>query len=855
MKYVFSYLLFFLSLPCFAQQQTPNVLLIVADDMGIDVVEGFGVAGDKPITPTLDSLRAEGLTFTNCWATPQCTPTRAAIMSGKYGIKTGVMRPPGLLDISETSLFNRLRQEARLDYSMAVIGKWHIAGNSNNLNHPAEHGVDHYEGVFNAMVDDYYDWTKVINGTTEQVEEYATTHLTNAAIDWVGQQDKPWLLWLAHVAPHAPFHSPPADLHVTPISDNRSRYFAMIEAMDHEIARLLASMDDATRANTIIFFVGDNGTPGAVSEYYPQGHAKASIYEGGLRVPLLATGKNVNRIGEVDNSLVQATDLFATILEVLDVQLPGGEQNSLSFKPLLSCEPTTFRNINYADYEDGNTLVWATRTEQYKLIEDENGNQEFYDVVNDLREENNLINNLTPEQETIKNELAAEASAIRNGWSCNDGILNGDEVGIDDCDNNCGVVDELSQENVDCCEVPSHPSVFYEFVETGLRKFYTNNYPNHAFCPNNNQSLEEVYRLFEVDESPQLSGNTTPIIRENGRPARFFGVAQNGVIMMPAPALPFVFENSNTGEYNWDWVFEPTNNISAGMGFVSLDCATAHINSANGYHYHGNMFEYLETILPGSTTTDQIPEDPIHIGWAADGFPILYRFGPDKDGNMKEMSPSFQLRRGQRPGDGITAPCGAFNGKYTNDYEYVCGKGDLNECNGIEAPVRLLTSTGEETFDFYYVITATFPQIPRCLLGNVNLSFESGTPPLTGIDVDGDGFIADFDCDDTDRNVNPLATEIEGNDIDEDCDGNLTSVTTLSLAGISIGPNPNHGTFWVNTPQDQPYEVELYSISGQPIQRLTGNGRFSFQNIPSGVYVLNFRLNGRNLGTGKVVVL
>ncbi|MEL6804993.1 MAG: sulfatase-like hydrolase/transferase, partial [Bacteroidota bacterium] len=352
----------------FAQKQTPNVLLIIADDMGIDVTEGFGIPGDKPVTPTLDSLRQGGLAFSNCWATPQCTPSRAAIMSGRYGIKTGVMRPPGNLDPSFTSVFNQIRNESELDYSMAAIGKWHIEGNQGNLDHPAEHGLDHYEGVYNAMVDDYYSWSKVINGTTEEVDEYATTHFTDAAIDWIADQNQPWFLWLAHVAPHSPFHTPPDGLYTTEPTDNRSRYFAMVEAMDHEIGRLLNSLDEESKENTVIFFIGDNGTPGAISDYYPQGHAKASIYEGGLRVPLIAAGKNVDRMGETESDLVQITDLYATILELLDIQLPGGIHNSLSIKPLLECGDRSLREINYSDYEDDNTLVWATRTQQYKLI-------------------------------------------------------------------------------------------------------------------------------------------------------------------------------------------------------------------------------------------------------------------------------------------------------------------------------------------------------------------------------------------------------------------------------------------------------------------------------------------------------
>lgn len=836
---------------CFAQQQTPNVLVIIADDMGIDVMAGFGIEGEKPVTPILDSLRGSGVTFTNCWATPQCSPTRAAIMSGKYGIKTGVMRPPGPLDPANTSIFNQIRNNTTLDYSMAAIGKWHIAGSDGNLDHPAEHGLDHYEGVFSSGVDDYYDWEKVINGATEQVQEYATTHFTDAAIEWVGEQQKPWFLWLAHIAPHGPFHEPPSGLFTTEATDTRSQYFAMVEAMDHEIGRLLSSMDEATRENTVLFFIGDNGTPGPVNEFYPQGHVKGSIYEGGIRVPFIATGKTVGRVGEEDG-LVQATDLYATILELLGSQLPGGVYNSLSLKPLLACGDRSMRDINYSDYDDDGTLVWATRTLQYKLIEDENGNQEFYDLTTDIREEDNLINNLTTEQEAIRDMLVTEAAAIRSGWSCNDGIRNGDEISLDDCDNTCGEVDVLATENIGCCEEPEEPSVFYEFVEGSTRNIYSNNFPNHNYCFAATVPVP-TYRLYQVDETPQITGDTTLVVRENGRPARFFGVANNGVFLMPAPAVPFIFENPSTGEYNWDWVFEPTNNQGEGAGRVSLDCASAHAND-QGYHYHGNMFEYLETILPGSTTTNDIPEKPIHIGWASDGFPILYRFGPDEDGNMKEMLPSFQLRSGLRSGDGTEAPCGPYTGKYTLDYEYICGKGDLNSCNGKEATVTITTSQGEETFEFYYVITSNFPQIPRCMLGNVSPDFENSAETLTGEDLDGDGFLEEFDCDDTNPNINPLAEEILGNDVDENCDGIFTSTYDLTAAGISFGPNPNNGQFWVELPVGRIYNVQLISARGQRVRQLNGSGRQRFQNIPQGIYFLSISSNGDFLGTSKMIV-
>lgn len=412
-------------------QEQPNILLIIADDMGIDVTPGFGLDGAKPVTPTLDSLRNAGITFTNCWAAPQCTPTRASIISGLYGIKTGVMDPPGPLDPEFTSIFNRAK-DANLDYDMSVIGKWHLAGN-NNLDHPEEHGVDHYAGLFSSGVEDYYEWTKITNGVSSTVTEYTTSHLTDLAIDWVDNQSDPWFLWLAHAAPHSPLQTPPEGLYTTEMVDNQTMFFAMIEAMDYEIGKLIHSLDENEKENTIVIFIGDNGTSNNVGTFFPRGHNKGSIYEGGLRVPLIVSGKGVSREGETDESLIHAADLHMTILDLMSPAFEGGMNNSKSLKPLFTSEVSDFREINYADYEDDGVLVWASRTSQYKLIEDENGGQEFYDVISDLEESNNLINNLTTAQETIKEQLAAEALARREGWSCNDGIQNADEQSIDDC--------------------------------------------------------------------------------------------------------------------------------------------------------------------------------------------------------------------------------------------------------------------------------------------------------------------------------------------------------------------------------------------------------------------------------------
>ena len=844
-KSVFNILLIVI-LPFLAvAQNQPNILLIIADDMGNDAIEGFGTTATSfPNTPNLNALKEEGVSYMNTWATPQCTPTRASIMSGKYGIKTGVMRAPGNLDLEHESIFSLLDDATSSSYSKAVIGKWHISQPS-SVDHPFEHGADHFEGVIRGVVDDYYNWEKVENGQSIQIEEYVTTNFTNAAIDWVSDQDqdKPWFLWLAHIAPHSPFHVPPDDLHTVPNpTTNKEKYDAAIEAMDNEIGRLLESIDEETLSNTLIIFIGDNGTPNPVLSGYPGQHGKGSMYEGGLRVPMIISGSGVSRTGEQEFGLTQVNDLYATLFEVgADSLLQGGINNSYSIRSSFTDENTILRDYVYSDYLNGGIEYWAVRTDEYKLIQNENGDQEFYNIEINLDENDNLMGNLSPEEAEILAELMAEGQSIRNGWSCNDLILNGSEVTIDDCDTGetpCAEVDMLSDENIGCCDSPDEPSVYHEYEEDDLRHIYSNGYPSHDYCYNQANQPGQSYHYFRVDLAPQLSNENTSIVRENGRPARHYGVALNGVFFSPAPGPPFIYTNKNTGEFNWDWVFEPTNNQGDGPSQVKLDCSSAHTN-ASGYHYHGEMFQYLETESPGITSASSLSES-YQIGWASDGFPIVYKFGPDVDGQIRELMPSFQLKSGERPGDGIVAPCGPYTGKYTVDYEYIEGLGDLDECNGIESQITLETALGVETFNYFYVVTSSFPQIGRCLRGTTSQDFENSEDPITGVDMDGDGYLSQFECDDTNPNINPSAIEIPNNGIDEDCDGEdlTTSIHEIANTVINIYPNPATDIIHVDVDGQLSYEVNLYNLTGQLIRTFGKANSISVGSMPAGSYIL-----------------
>lgn len=718
----------------------PNILLIISDDLGVEHTNGYGYNHNLlPTTPTLDSLRSMGLTFKNTWSAPACTPTRAAIMSGKYGIKTGVTSVPGNLDTSHSSVFTELENQTGNAYADAVIGKWHIS-NPTDLNHPSQHNIDHYEGFFNSNPDDYYDWQKIINGVQEpnNTTEYTTSHLTNQSISWINAQSQPWFLWLAQAAPHAPFHVPPASLYTSnPTNTNKQKARAMIEAMDAEIGRLLNNIPTAVLNNTIVIYIGDNGGGEGVNQNYPPNHSKNTLYQGGIHVPMIVAGAGVTRQGEQEDALIHAVDIYASVLEIAGVSLPGGIYNSQSFEPLLSDSNAPSRPFNYSELSDGGVNDWTIRDAQYKLLQLSNGSQEFYDLLADSLETQNLIGSLTPAQETIKTALEAEAFDIRFDWSCQDLIQNGIETGIDTGCNTapfvCPTTSNTSQTNIGCCQTPASPSEYTEVVLNGKRTIYSNVFPDHDYCLTGNNIPAPFDHIFQIPINQTMGTSPTSVLSSTNRPDRYFGIGLNGVLMAPAPALPFVFQNTNNGEYNWNWVFEPTNNQGSGPAWVGLDCASAH-TGPQGYHYHGNMFEYAENIQTGISTTTTPPTGPIQIGWASDGYPILYRFAPDGLGGLALLQPSYQLKAGDRPGDGVIEPCGPYNGKYTNDYEYVMGSGDLDECNGIQRNVTLTTSEGVEIFDYFYVVTDAFPQISRCITGVPDESFNNsnkGSVPVT----------------------------------------------------------------------------------------------------------------------------
>ncbi|MCL5128906.1 sulfatase-like hydrolase/transferase [Algibacter sp. L4_22] len=400
--------------------KTPNILFLIADDMGKEAISGFQEGTIKPKTPHIDNIRNSGLSFSNFWTYPTCSPTRASMITGKYGYRTNVRWANQILSPSELILQKYINNKTKNKYATALVGKWHLSGLDATSINPESFGLDYYAGIFKGSVKDYYNWLLMENGMNKTCTEYTTTKLTSLATDWIEQQEKPWFMWLAYNAPHTPFHVPPSEMHS---QDNLPEYnselnpipyfMASIEAMDYQIGRLLNSLSEADKENTIIIFIGDNGTEPAVTQApYGKNQVKRNLYQGGINMPMFISGKGVTRKG-IDNNLITSSDMFATISEIAGVDIPE-INDSKSFKSLFTKEDV-IRTYQYSEMKNDTKDAWTISNGTYKLMVFGNGNKEIYNLNNDPYEKNNLIKaTLTPSLQQVKTELEQELLKIRN---------------------------------------------------------------------------------------------------------------------------------------------------------------------------------------------------------------------------------------------------------------------------------------------------------------------------------------------------------------------------------------------------------------------------------------------------------
>jgi arylsulfatase A-like enzyme len=407
-----------------------NVLLIIADDMGVEAHPCYDLGENKALMPHLSALCETGVVFDRAWSNPVCSPTRASILTGRYPHQTGVGAAVGVderpgLGSNEWTLPRAIAETN--DRPKANIGKWHLSDTENgDALSPNLLGWDHYEGLHAGLLENYFSYNETINGVEQGVENYATTETVDDALRWLNQQDEPWLLWMAFNAPHKPFHLPPKPLHTRPSLSGEKQdiqahplpyFLSSLEAMDHEIGRLFQELGAEVLANTEIIFLGDNGTDETVSQgVYPPGHAKGSLYQGGIHVPLVISGPSVKEGGRRSKVLTNTNDLFATILDLTDTPWRenkpaewGGESHSL-LPILLSSEPPPFeRQWVMAETFTGKTVLQGSRTTQiadHKLIQFTTKPNALFNLSVDPLEERNLLHQpLTKEDQNAYIQL------------------------------------------------------------------------------------------------------------------------------------------------------------------------------------------------------------------------------------------------------------------------------------------------------------------------------------------------------------------------------------------------------------------------------------------------------------------
>jgi arylsulfatase A-like enzyme len=411
-----------------------NVILLIADDLGVDVLTEYGKGGagaTYPSTPNITSLMRGGITFTRAYANPVCSPTRATLITGRYGFRTGIGRvvqggEAGLAE-AEHTLADQATTTFGSDAAHANLGKWHLGAQA--CDQPRTHGGwQHFAGVLSGAIDDYGSWNKVEDGSEVcavgapatcnpaellcKQEVYATQDNVDDAIHWLDNVARvasdPWLLWIGFNAPHDPLHRPPREMVSTARNDEldglglpvggeccvtattsgvggqcadpalaRTCYLAMVEALDYQIGRLLAATTSATGdplvdfSKTTVIFIGDNGTPGSVINSSERG-SKGQLAEGGVHVPLVIRGgvQNVGDTGRWSEALVNSVDLYATILDLMAADQPADPDRPLdaqSLRPILNGTATSVRDFALVETFGGSSPGKALRGERYKL--------------------------------------------------------------------------------------------------------------------------------------------------------------------------------------------------------------------------------------------------------------------------------------------------------------------------------------------------------------------------------------------------------------------------------------------------------------------------------------------------------
>ncbi len=339
--------LFFLNIHFLtAQGQPPNVILILADDMGLGDLSYFNEGLNE--TPNLNQLVEESAWFSRAYSgSPVCTPSRAALLTGRYPHRTGAitLNMQNYPEMSRVHLKEKTMADvfAANGYTTGIVGKWHIGDGPDY--HPMKRGFQEFVGFKGYDVEKtYYNYRLDIQGTYQEFEDvYLTDELTRHAVDFIERHQKePFFLHLAHYAPHRPLSAPQdiIDRYLKKGFDEKTAtVYAMIEVMDKGIGTVLSTLDKLNlRENTIVIFASDNGPDPIVGERFnhQMKGTKYTVNEGGIHVPFMVNWKGKIQPKSYDE-VIQFPDVLPTLIELCNLEqvetkpLDGGSFAGLFF--------------------------------------------------------------------------------------------------------------------------------------------------------------------------------------------------------------------------------------------------------------------------------------------------------------------------------------------------------------------------------------------------------------------------------------------------------------------------------------------------------------------------------------------
>lgn len=386
-----------------ADGRKPNLILILADDYG---TPGVGCYGGVDATPNLDGLAAGGLRFTHGYSMPLCGPTRGVILSGRYPFRNGVVsnghgeryKPSDSPSIAKT-----LKSAG---YATAVAGKWRQISYFKTKEDAVAWGFDEFMIWDGSAGERYWDPAYIHNGTPiDGKGKYGPDLLHDFVVDFIKQhREGPFFVYYPTPLIHSPI------LHTPDGKDKAggNRYVDNISYLDKSVGKLVSALDElGLRDNTVIAFVGDNGSTGGANKVNGKqvDGGKGSMLEGGSNVPLIVNWKGTTP-GKVIDDPVDVSDFYATFTELAGAKLPSDVKfDGRSFAPQLRGETGTPRRWAFIQLSD----KWFVRSKDWKL--DQSGT--LYSMKNAPHEQIQVADKNDPAAKAAREELQAALDELQ----------------------------------------------------------------------------------------------------------------------------------------------------------------------------------------------------------------------------------------------------------------------------------------------------------------------------------------------------------------------------------------------------------------------------------------------------------